>query len=64
MVQGLIWISGPPNGLKQRRQDVCELASRVWIASHRLQIRIGILNAMEPVGLKSRLKFGRFQSER
>jgi hypothetical protein len=64
MVQGLIWISGPPNGLKQRRQDVCELASRVWIASHRLQIRIGILNAMEPVGLKDRFNLDWFQPGR
>jgi hypothetical protein len=64
MVQSLIWIGGPPNGLEQRGQDVCQLASLVWIARHRLQIRIGFLNAMESVGLKSRFKFGRFQSER
>jgi hypothetical protein len=61
VVQGLIWIGSPPNGLKQCGQDVCQLAPLVWIARHRLKIRNGILNAMESVGLKSRFKPGRFQ---
>jgi hypothetical protein len=46
VVQGLIWISSPPNGLKQCGQDVRQLAPLVWIARHRLKIRNGILNAM------------------
>ena len=61
VVQGLIRISGPPNGLKQRGQDVCQLASLVWIARHRLQIRIGIPNATESIGLKDRFNLGWFQ---
>ena len=61
MIQRLIWVGGPPNGLKQRRQDVCQLAPLVWVSCHRLQIRIGILNTVESVGLKNRFKPGRFQ---
>jgi hypothetical protein len=64
MVQGLIGIGGLPDGLKQRGQDICELASRVWIACHRLQIRIGILNAMESVGLQDCFNLGCFQPGR
>jgi hypothetical protein len=64
MVQGLIWIGGPRNGLKQRGQNVCQLASLAWIARHRLQIRIGILNALESVGLKYRFNLGWFQPGR
>jgi hypothetical protein len=61
MVQGLIWVSGPPNGLKQRGQNVYQLAPLVWIARHRLQICNSFLNAMESVSLKRRFKLGRFQ---
>ena len=64
MVQGLIWIGGPPNGLEQCGQDVCQLTPLVRIARHRLQIRIGFLNAMESVRLKNRFKPGRFQPGR
>ena len=64
MVQGLIWVSGTSNGLKQRGQNFCQLAPLVWIAGHRLQIRIGVLNTMEPVRSKSGFKLRRFQSER
>jgi hypothetical protein len=53
MVQGLIWISSSPNGFKQRGQDIRQLAPLVWIASHRLQIRIGVLDTMETVGSES-----------
>jgi hypothetical protein len=51
VVQGLIRIGRPRIGFKHGGQDISELSSRVWIAGHRLQIRIGILNAMESVGL-------------
>ena len=61
MIQGLIWIGGPSNGFKQRGQDVCQLASLLRIARHRLQIRIGILNATESVGLKDRFNLVWFQ---
>jgi hypothetical protein len=58
VVQGQIWIGGPPNGFKQRGQDVCQLTSLLWIARHRLQIRIGILNALESIRLKDRFNLG------
>jgi hypothetical protein len=64
MVQGLIRISGPSNRLEQRGQDVCQLASLVRIARHRLQIRIGIPKTMESIGLKDRVNLGRFQPGR
>jgi hypothetical protein len=58
VVQGPIWIGGPPNGLKQRGQNVCQLAALLWIARHRLQIRIGILNALESVAFKNCFNLG------
>jgi hypothetical protein len=64
VVQSLIWVRGPPNALKQRGQDVCQLTPLVWITRHRLQIRIGILNAMKSVGLKNRFKLARVQPGR
>jgi hypothetical protein len=61
MVQGLIRISGPSNRLEQCRQDLRQLVSLVWIACHRLQIRIGIPKTMESIGLKNCINLGRFQ---
>jgi hypothetical protein len=64
MVQGLIRIGGPPNRLEQRGEDLCQLVSLVWIARHRLQIRIGIPKTMESIGLKNFVNLGRFQPGR
>jgi hypothetical protein len=64
MVQGLIRIGGPPNRLEQRRQDLCQLVSLMWIARHRLQIRIGIPKTVESIGLKNGVNLGRFQPGR
>jgi hypothetical protein len=36
----------------------------MWIARHRLQIRIGILDALESIGSKDRFNLGRFQPGR
>jgi hypothetical protein len=64
MVQGLIRIGGPANRLEQCGQDLCQLVSLVWIARHRLQIRIGIPKTMESIGLKNFVNLGRFQPGR
>jgi hypothetical protein len=64
MIQGLIRISGPPNRLEQRGEDLCQLVSLVWIARHRLQVRIGVPKTMESIGLKNCVNLSRFQPGR
>jgi hypothetical protein len=64
LVQGQIRVSGPPNGLKQRGKNLCQLTPLMWIACHRLQIRVGIFNALESVAFKNRFNLGWFKPGR
>jgi hypothetical protein len=64
LVQGQIRISSPPNGLKQRGKNVCQLTPLMQITGHRLQIRVGILNALEPIAFKNCFNLSRLQPGR